>query len=194
MISRDTVNKHYKLYKDGKFWVTALAGITFSMAAFSTPISADTIGGNQSSVSSSSSDKSIDEQKKSAKNIIDSEAIKISNNISNDKFLSQDDKDKQNNSVTEAATKAKNNIDQATNTAVVTDAKNVGITDVDNQYTPGKSDSSQDNSEAASSNQDTSNQDTGNKNSSEATSSNQDTSNQDTGNKNSSEATSSNQD
>ncbi|GMA70868.1 hypothetical protein GCM10025879_21150 [Leuconostoc litchii] len=56
-------HKRFKLYKDGKLWVTALAGITFSMIAFSTPISADTIGDAQGLLSTSSSDKPIDEQK-----------------------------------------------------------------------------------------------------------------------------------
>ncbi|WP_284296420.1 DUF1542 domain-containing protein, partial [Leuconostoc litchii] len=53
--------------------------------------------------------------------------------------LSQADKDKQTQAVADAATKAKNNIDQATNNDQITSAENAGITDIDSQHVPGTS-------------------------------------------------------
>ncbi|MGX6409898.1 Ig-like domain-containing protein, partial [Weissella confusa] len=192
-------HKRFKLYKDGKFWVTALAGITFSMTVFSTPISADTTGDTPGLLSTSSYDKSIDEQKKSAENVINSEAIKISDNINNDKFLSQTDKDNQNQAVTNAATKAKSNIDQATANDGINNAQINGITDIDNQYTPAQSDISQDKPETTFSDQDNSNKiaavaDSSNQNTSNQNATAVDSSNQNTGNQNTTIADSSNQD
>ncbi|TYC46424.1 DUF1542 domain-containing protein, partial [Leuconostoc litchii] len=64
-----------------------------------------------------------DNAKNSSKNIIDKEAAKVTQDIKNDPTLSQADKDKQTQAVADAATKAKNNIDQATTADGVNDAQ-----------------------------------------------------------------------
>ncbi|MBS0943262.1 DUF1542 domain-containing protein, partial [Leuconostoc mesenteroides] len=79
----------------------------------------------------------VDDQKQAAKDAIDKEAAKVTEDIKNDPTLSQADKDKQTQAVADAATKAKNNIDQATNNDQITSAENAGITDIDNQHVPG---------------------------------------------------------
>ncbi|GMA70899.1 hypothetical protein GCM10025879_21460 [Leuconostoc litchii] len=51
---------------------------------------------------------SVDNQKQAAKDAIDKEAAKVTEDIKNDPTLSQADKDKQTQAVADAATKAKN--------------------------------------------------------------------------------------
>ncbi|WP_220738881.1 DUF1542 domain-containing protein [Leuconostoc miyukkimchii] len=140
-------NKHYKLYKDGKFWVTALAGITFSMVSTFTSVSADVTTANQNNptvtATAKPTDVATDAQKQAAKETIDNESTKITANINNDAKLSSDDKTKQGQNVADVATKAKNNVDQSTTPDDINNIQSASITNIDNQYVPGTSDDSQ---------------------------------------------------
>ncbi|ADG41274.1 hypothetical protein LKI_08675 [Leuconostoc kimchii IMSNU 11154] len=141
-------NKHYKLYKDVKFWVTALAGITFSVVSTFTSVSADTTT-NQNDTKTSlidtkvPSDLATDTQKQAAESAIDNEAGKITTSINNDSRLSQNEKNKQIQNVTNTATKVKNNVDQSTTSNDVNNTQSAGIINIDNQYVPGTGDVNQ---------------------------------------------------
>ncbi|HCM90388.1 MULTISPECIES: DUF1542 domain-containing protein [Vagococcus] len=79
----------------------------------------------------------LDLRKETAKAGIDAEAKAIKEKINNDSTLTKEEKAKQSAGVDEAATKAKEAIDTATDASGVDSAKGQGITTINKEYQPG---------------------------------------------------------
>ncbi len=81
----------------------------------------------------------ISEQKRVAKEAIDAEATKVSDEIDADVTLTNEQKTAQKAAVKKAADEAKANIDKATTAQGVSDAKDAGVAEIDKQHVAGKS-------------------------------------------------------